>query len=128
MWRHHEAFQGTSLTNFNCSCFSNFQWESDFFFNYWIGLVLKVSFFLNSGFRMAGDCWRTHETVLSERGRNLCLMLLFCVNNLSVVILMKEIPGILSKYLYKIKYIEKRIEKQVIWPYLKILSYWRTCI
>lgn len=52
---------------------------------------------------MAGDCWRTHETVLSERGRNLCLMLFFCVNNLSVVILIKEIPGILFKYIYKKK-------------------------
>lgn len=34
----------------------------------------------------------------------------FCVNNLSVVILIKEIPGILFKYIYKKKYIEKRIE------------------
>lgn len=73
-----------------------------FFFIYWIGLVLKVVFFY-SGFRMAGDCWRTHETVLSERGRNLCLMLFFCMNNLhvSIVILIKEIPGILFKYIYK---------------------------
>lgn len=128
MWRHHEAFQGTSLTNFICSCFSNFQWESDFFLNYWIGLVLKVSFFLNSGFRMAGDCWRTHETVLSERGRNLCLMLFFCVNNLSVVILMNDIPSILFKYIYEKIYRKKEwIVGTVKCPYMYILLYLRTC-
>lgn len=74
-----------------------------FFFYYWIGLVLKVSFFLNLGFRMVGDCWRIYEIVLLERGRNLCLMFFFCVNNLFVVILIKEIFCILFKYIYKKK-------------------------
>lgn len=91
-------------------------------------ISFKSCFFLNSGFRMAGDCWRTHETVLSERGRNLCLMLFFCVNNLSVVILMNDIPSILFKYIYGKIYRKKEwIVGTVICLYMYILLYLRTC-